>query len=357
MIFAAQEPAQDRAGASLQLKLCATSANLGPGFDTLALALALYLEIDAELADDFSIDASGRNVDICARMEGNLLLTVYRETVRTWGGRQAPPLHLRVKNNIPLGMGCGSSAASRLAGVVLAAHFGSLGWTREQILAEASRLEGHPDNAAACWLGGFVASGWAEVPMPNGSWMAEDEEQKLQQKAASQVTQPGPETASVAALSIDPPAAWQALLVLPSLPLATTVSRAVLPDEYSRIATVLNLQRVALLTAAVAAGRGDLLRSATADSLHQPYRSAVCPLLPRLLPLAGSHGILSVTLSGAGPAVLLLLENAAVLSAAQTLVERQVGADPSVAIAEMIACSLARKPAEVRLLTHARLSG
>ncbi len=314
----------------MHLKLSATSANLGPGFDTLALALALYLEIDAEPANSFSIEATGRDVDICSRIEGNLLLEVYRETVRRWG-REAMPLALTMGNGIPLGMGCGSSAASRLAGVTLASHFGSLGLSRTQILAEACRLEGHPDNAAACWLGGFVASGWDEgLPGPKveemGQWV---------------------DATPVSAVSITPPAAWHALLVLPEVPLATTASRAVLPDQYSRRDTVLNLQRVAMLTAAFAAGRGELLRTATADSVHQPYRGAVCPLLPRLLPLAGNGGILSVTLSGAGPAVLLLLESAEAVPRASSLVQQQVEGYEGATIAEWIDCSLAAQAAEV----------
>ncbi len=311
----------------LSLQLPATSANLGPGFDTLALALALYLEIDAEPSSEFSIRATGRNPDICSRLEGNLLLEVYRDTVLGRTGRQAPPLALTMRNGIPLGMGCGSSAASRLAGVALASHFGELGLSHEQILDEASRLEGHPDNAAACWLGGFVASGWNEAPGPRSA------------------QRPG--GTPVAAISISPPRDWCALLVLPELPLATTASRAILPAQYSRRDTVLNLQRVALLTAAFAAGRADLLLSSTADSLHQPYRGAVCPLLPCLLPLAGQAGILSATLSGAGPSVLLLLRHPDAVPEASALVREQVAGCESALVAEMIACSLAVQPAKV----------
>jgi homoserine kinase len=318
----------------LHLRLPATSANLGPGFDTLALALALYLEIDAELAAQFSIHASGRNTDICSRVEANLLLQVYRDTVRRWSATEAVPLALTMRNGIPLGMGCGSSAASRLAGVALASHFGSLGLTRDQVLAEAARLEGHPDNAAACWLGGFVASGWNESPRALAG-------------EHSQTLAPEPDPTPVAAISIAPPATWHALLVLPAVPLATTASRAILPNQYSRRDTVLNLQRVAVLTAAFAAGRGDLLHAATSDSIHQPYRGAVCPLLPLLLPLAGTSGILSVTLSGAGPAVLLLLDSAEAVPKASTLVQQQVAGYQEAAVAEHIDCRLAVQPAEV----------
>ena len=146
----------------LYLRLPATSANLGPGFDTLAIALNRYLEITAKQAAAFSIRATGRAPEVCGAIERNLLLDVYQKTL-TAQQREVKPLALEVNNGIPLGMGCGSSAAVRLAGVALAAHFGGLDWSRERILAEATKFEGHPDNAAACWLGGFVAGCWDGV--------------------------------------------------------------------------------------------------------------------------------------------------------------------------------------------------
>ena len=260
----------------LHLRLPATSANLGPGFDTLALALDLHLEVAASAASEFSIHATGRNPDICGALERNLLLDVYRKTLAA-NGRAVKPLALQVRNEIPLGMGCGSSAAVRLAGVALASHFGELSWTRDQILTEATRLEGHPDNTAACWLGGFVA----------GSW----------------------DGTNLRSISLAPPAAWRALIVLPEKPLATVASRAVLPASYSRADVIANLQRVAVLTGAFATGREDLIADAMRDRLHQPYRSEVCPLLPQLLPMSESEGVLGVALSGAGPAVLVLVNS------------------------------------------------
>ena len=258
----------------LHLRLPATSANLGPGFDTLALALDLYLDVRARPADAFSIHATGRNPEVCGALDRNLLLDIYRKTL-TAHRREITPLSLQVNNEIPLGMGCGSSAAVRLAGVALAAHYGDLNWTRDQILAEAIRLEGHPDNVAACWLGGFVASCW--------------------------------DGTNVRAISFAPPTDWLALIVVPEQPLTTTASRAVLPEQYSRADVVANLQRVAVLTAAFASGRADLIAESMRDRMHQPYRSQVCPLLPKLLPLSGTEGVLGVALSGAGPAVLLLI--------------------------------------------------
>ena len=293
----------------LHLRLPATSANLGPGFDTLALALDLHLEITAEEADVFSIRATGRNPEICGALEGNLLLDVYRKTLAA-NRRESKPLALDVHNEIPLGMGCGSSAAVRLAGVALAAHFGELGWDRERILAAATRLEGHPDNAAACWQGGFVAGCW--------------------------------DGAKVHAVSFAPPPQWRALIVLPEKPLATVASRAVLPEHYSRADVVANLQRVAVLTAAFATGRGELLAEAMRDRMHQPYRSEVCPLLPRLLPLSETPGVLGVALSGAGPAVLVLVESE---SAVAEVSERAQDLTRGLEAIEITSCSLHTGPA------------
>ena len=99
------------------------------------------------------------------------------------------------------------------------------------------------------------------------------------------------------------------MLVLPENPVATAEARGLLPSNYERQDVVMNLQCVALLTAAFALGRADLMQLATRDRLHQPYREEICPLLPALLPLAGSHGVMSITLSGAGPAVMLLVQD------------------------------------------------
>ncbi|MGC2160976.1 MAG: homoserine kinase [Silvibacterium sp.] len=300
-----------QAAGGLHLRLPATSANLGPGFDTLALALDVYLDVKAQAADAFSIQATGRSPEICGALGRNLLLDVYRKTLAA-NERAVTALALEVANGIPLGMGCGSSAAVRLAGVALAAHFGGLGWTRNEILAEATRLEGHPDNVAACWLGGFVA----------GSW----------------------DGAQLRAISFAPPAEWRALVVLPEKPLATTASRAVLPESYSRADVVANLQRVAVLTGAFAAGRADLIADAMRDRMHQPYRSEFCPLLSQLLPLSGTDGVLGVALSGAGPAVLVLVESAKSAQRAEKRVRKILqDGDP----VEVLRCGLENRAAQM----------
>lgn len=286
----------------LHLRLPATSANLGPGFDTAAVALNFYLEVEATPASAFSIQATGRNPNRCGRLQDNLVLDLYRKILRE-NQRPIVPLAIRMFNEIPLGMGCGSSAAGRLAGIAMAVHFGQLGWTSERMLQEASALEGHPDNAAACWLGGFVAAAG--------------------------------EGAQLQVARVLPPEAWRAIVVLPTEPLATSKARAVLPASYSRQDVVTNLQSVALLGLAFAQGRGDLLRSAMNDRIHQPYRSVICPQLPRILPLSGHHGILGAALSGAGPAVLVIAESDAAVGTASHAIREALQGMPE---AELLVC-------------------
>jgi homoserine kinase len=265
--------------APFSLALPATSANLGPAFDTAALAWNRWLRVEATVSPDWSIQASGREAELCAKRDDHLILSVYQQLLARHG-RSAPPLALTLANEIPIGKGCGSSAAARLAGVALASHFGGLGWTAQRVFEEAVRSEGHPDNVAACWWGGLV------------------------------VAQSAPDAGTVRWLSVPAGHSWELLWAVPPQPLATAEARRVLPAQYSRADVVANLQNTALLLQAWQQGREDLLIHAMQDRLHQPYRAALCPLLPALQPLAGRHGILGCALSGAGPSVLLITRSA-----------------------------------------------
>jgi len=273
--------------AAIRLRLPATSANLGPGFDAVAVALDFALEIEAEVAAEFSIAATGRDAESCARLQDNLILETYKHLLRAHQ-RPIVPLAMRIQNGIPLGMGCGSSAAARLAAIALAVLFGRLDWGTEHVLEEAYALEGHPDNVAACWLGGFVSAVC--------------------------------EGRKVHVARVDPPAEWRAIVVLPAEPLATSKARAMLPLCYELGDVVTNLQSVSVLGLAFAQGRADLLRLAMNDRIHQPYRAPICPLLPLLLPLVGENGILGVALSGAGPAVLCVVDGEKSLDEASAVI-------------------------------------
>jgi homoserine kinase len=266
----------------LRLALPATSANLGPAFDAAALAMDFYIKIDARVADKFSITAAGRDREICGmlgdRIEDHLILNTYRQILQA-AGHKVKPLALRIDNDIPIGKGCGSSAAAHLSGIAMAVHFGSLHWTDAQIIGEASRREHHPDNASACWMGGLTIA-------------------RMSAEAAGETV----------VACVRPKGKWPLLLAVPEQSLSTKEARLVLPAQYSRADAVTNVQNSMLLFAAFTQGRPELLSPALEDRIHQPYRAALCPLLPCLQELKGKDGILGAALGGAGPSVLIFLD-------------------------------------------------
>ena len=265
-----------KAKTTLRFALPATSANLGPAFDAAALAMNFYIKIDARPAEEFSIEASGRDEDICRNLENHLILNTYAEVLEA-ADRQPKPIALCISNDIPIGKGCGSSAAARLAGIALAVHFGKLRWSASQIVGEASRRERHADNASACWMGGLTVA-------------------RMSGEAEAEV------------VSVRPKGKWPLLLAIPEQALSTEEARRALPAQYSRADAVVNVQNSMLLLAAFSQGRPELLSTSLEDRIHQPYRAALCPLLPCLEELKGKNGILGPALSGAGPSVLIFLD-------------------------------------------------
>jgi homoserine kinase len=261
---------------TLRLALPATSANLGPAFDAAALAMDFYIKIEAREAEEFSIEAGGRDADICGNLENHLILNTYTEVLGA-AGHKPKPVALSIANDIPIGKGCGSSAAARLAGIALAVHFGKLRWSDAQIVGEASRREHHADNASACWIGGLAVA-------------------RMSGEAEAQV------------VCVRPKGKWPLLLAIPEESLATEKARRVLPAQYSRADAVANVQNSMFLLGAFVQGRPDLLAAGLEDRIHQPYRAEFCPLLPYLQELKGRDGILGAALSGAGPSVLIFLD-------------------------------------------------
>jgi GHMP kinases N terminal domain len=187
---------------SLRLALPATSANLGPAFDAAALALDFHLRLRAERAPDFFVTAEGRDTHICGRMENHLIVTTYCEVLES-ENRKIAPLRIHIENGIPIGRGCGSSAAARLAGIALAVHFGHLRWKDDRIVGEASMREHHPDNASACWMGALTVA-------------------RMANQVQAQVVE------------VKPKGKWPLLLAVPDAPLSTEQARRVLPFQYSR---------------------------------------------------------------------------------------------------------------------------
>lgn len=278
----------------LHLTLPATSANLGPAFDAAALALTTTLRLIAQPAQKYSIKARGRDAQICGQLQDHLILTTYREVLHS-ANKSELPLSLKINNDIPIGKGCGSSAAARLGGIALAVHYGKLGWSDAQIVGEASRREHHPDNAAACWFGGLAVA-------------------RMSSEAEAEVAR------------VRPKGKWPLLVAVPPESLSTEKARGVLPQQYSRADAVTNIQNSMLLLSAFVQKRPDLLRNALRDRIHQPYRAALCPLLPALEELNSSSGVLGVALSGAGPSVLVFLDPRAPRQVAARAIARHLQA-------------------------------
>jgi homoserine kinase len=290
----------------LKLQLPATSANLGPAFDAAALAFGLFLKIRAKSAKEFSIQAKGRDAAICGQLENHMILITYREILAS-EGKPVIPIALRIDNEIPIGKGCGSSAAACLAGIALAVHFGRLRWNHNRIIGEASRREHHPDNAAACWLGGLAVA-------------------RMSSEGEAHVAR------------FLPKGKWPLLLAVPAESLATHEARRVLPAQYSRDDVVSNIQNSMLLLAALVQGQPELLASSLSDRIHQPYRSPFCPLLPALQRLPRGSGVLGSALSGAGPSVLIFLEPSAKVSRVKAKVKGHLEAEGL--SAELIAAAI-----------------
>src|SRR5215471_14155301 len=227
-----------------RISLPATSANLGPAFDAAALAMDFYIRLRASAAQEFSLRAIGRDEEICGALPNHLILSTYREVLRS-AGRDVTPIALHIQNDIPIGKGCGSSAAARLAGIALANHFGRLRWSDAQIIGEASRREHHPDNASACWMGGLTVA-------------------RMSGESEAQVA------------VIRPKGKWPLLLAIPAQPLSTEEARRALPAQYSRADAVTNVQNSMLLLAAFVQGSPDFLSAALEDRIHQPYRAPLC---------------------------------------------------------------------------------
>ncbi len=258
-----------------RLRVPASSANLGPGFDALGLALGVYLQCRFRRSDALTIRATGR--DACAiPVDDSNLIWKTAETVAADVGGKLSPIELEIDNDIPLGKGLGSSAAALTAGVVIADCLLGLNWRPLRILNEAARIEGHPDNVSACVLGSIVASA-----IDSGG--------------------------SARAIRLDLPSAFGVAVVVPDFELPTTKARAVLPDCYSREDAVFNVQRAALLVAALATGTTSAFPTALEDRYHQSYRAPLVPGLAEALKLR-APGLLGCVLSGAGPSILVFYE-------------------------------------------------
>lgn len=237
------------------VRVPASSANLGPGFDVLAAALGLFLTVEVVETGTFNVVTDLR----LRRDRSNLIVRAF-ETLYP-----ADNFEFRISSTIPLSGGLGSSAAGVVAGLLAADHMFELD---ADILAHATELEGHPDNAAASLLGGVVICDGA------------------------------------GAHRIDLPDGLEAALVIPGTPVRTAEARQALPAQVPLRDAVHNLAAISKLTLGLATSDWDLISAGLTDRLHQPYRAQLFPQTAALLEHAAEYGALGGTVSGAGPTVL-----------------------------------------------------
>ena len=265
------------------IRVCvpASSANLGPGFDCLGLALQLYnhVSISASQIGAHQITATGEGADSLGEIENNIAFIAVQHLCK-YLQVDFGPLHLHLENQIPFARGLGSSSAARVGALVAANEWAKQQFdksaTREEILHLATALEGHADNVAAAQVGGLTIAG------------------EFEQRAISQ--------------QFTVPKWPQFIVFIPDAQLETKVARDVLPAQFPRADAVFNVGATAMLLAALQNGVWDYLRATLCDRLHQPFRA---PLIPAFAVLqqhfASNFGVLGVTISGAGPTVLLWL--------------------------------------------------
>lgn len=259
----------------VRVRVPATSANLGPGFDVLGLALALHNEMDFEESEGVAVSIAGEGAGRLATGADNVVVRGARMAFEA-AGRPWRGVRLRCVNRIPPSRGLGSSAAAWVGGLVGGNALCGAPLDRDALLTLAARAEGHPDNVTAALLGGLTVSCWAGD--------------------------------RVAAVSLPVPGNIRWVVLVPETEGSTRAARAVLPDSVSREDAVFNLQRVSLLVAALATGKSDLLGVAMEDRLHQPYRAQLFPWLAAVIPAAVRAGALACALSGAGPSVLAVVQ-------------------------------------------------
>lgn len=250
---------------AVRVSVPATSANLGPGFDCLGLALSLRNRAVVSPAGRTQVIVHGEGAGLLPQNEENLVLQAMHHLAR-YAGKPLPPLQVDQENSIPVGSGLGSSAAAVVAGLLAANALLGAGLPPPLLLALATELEGHADNVAAALYGGLTL-------------VAGDESISL------------------------PIAPLQAVVVLPAVALSTQAARVALPANVPHAAAVFNLGRLGLLLQGLAKGDYALLARAMADRLHEPYRIPLIPGMEAALAAARAAGA-AACLSGAGPSLI-----------------------------------------------------
>ena len=247
------------------VRVPASSANLGPGYDVLAAAVSLFLELEVEETGEFSFEAGGLDVPTS---RDNLVVQAFESL------HPADGIAFRLKSEIPLARGLGSSAAAIVAGLFAADHLFELALSKEEMLARATEIEGHPDNVAAAIYGGFVICGAGEGGVPS-------------------------------AARFDAPGGLEGIAAIPAEEVSTERAREAIPAELPLGDAVANVSATARLVLGLQRADLDLVAAGLADRIHQDRRRSLYPRSMDLVDSARELGALGATISGAGPTVLV----------------------------------------------------
>ncbi|MDA2935226.1 homoserine kinase, partial [Acidobacteria bacterium AH-259-D05] len=264
------------------VRVPASTSNLGSGFDTVSAAVSLYLTVQVRPTSGKQIEwLHSSDSPLPLREEDNLILRSLHSTVEVLGV-EPPGLRISMDNQVPLQRGLGSSAAAIIAGIKIAEHMCGANLDNSQVFRIAYPLEGHPDNLAASLLGGWVLS-----------WVHDNQVQA--ERLLSTLS-------------------CRFILAIPEVTISTREARAILPQQYSLEDATYNLQRCGLLIHALNSGRKELIREATSDRLHQPFRAQLVPGMKQLLSLENldeglSGSLLGISISGSGSTAVVLADD------------------------------------------------
>ena len=257
------------------VKVPASTANLGPGFDTLGMALSLYAWIEMSASEKTEITLYGNGMSGIPTDKSNLIYKVAQQVFQEVGV-SIPELRIGMYSDIPLTRGLGSSASAIVGALAAANHLSGSKLSQDRLLQIATALEGHPDNVGASLMGGIIVSAW-------------DGER-------------------AEAIRLEPHPDLEVLVAIPDFQLSTDKARHALPESYTKQDAVYNVGRSSLLVAALASGELGMIRHAMKDRLHQPYRASLIPGMEQILAEATQYGALGAALSGAGPTMLALVD-------------------------------------------------
>ncbi|WP_149094821.1 homoserine kinase [Paenibacillus terrae] len=258
-----------------RVRVPASTANLGPGFDTLGMALSLYAWVELKEAGQTAFHLYGDEMNGISQDKTNLIYKVAQMVFRE-AGVSVPELDISMYSDIPLTRGLGSSASAIVGALVAANTLIGSPLSDSKLFDMASAIEKHPDNVGASLFGGIITAMWDGKHAKH--------------------------------LRLEPDANLEVLVVIPDFQLSTSKAREVLPAHVSLKDAVYNVSHASMLVAALASGRTDLIAEAMQDRLHQPYRAALVPGMAEILQDAHHYGALGVALSGAGPTLLALAD-------------------------------------------------